>query len=161
MLALVKAIFSCPPPRNYTLKFDHVLSPPTMKWDLRPWCDLLLVLSDVCFVSGLVGVLRKITPRCIPLVLLERKSYRARRRKGVYTEERCLHRGIQWNIILIQLLLTDRQNTNLQLWGRIVQGWVVSQTWWLSEGLQSEGEKKENGFEFLSHLFLWAQLSWR
>src|SRR4029434_6833539 len=36
MLALVTAIFSCPPPRNYTLKFDHVLSPPTMKWDLRP-----------------------------------------------------------------------------------------------------------------------------
>src|SRR4029434_2643770 len=26
-------------PRNYTLKFDHVLSPPTMKWDLRP-CPL-------------------------------------------------------------------------------------------------------------------------
>src|SRR4029434_1655356 len=24
------------PPRNYTLKFAHVLSPPTMKWDLRP-----------------------------------------------------------------------------------------------------------------------------
>src|SRR4029434_6380086 len=24
------------PPRNYTLKFDNVLSPPTMKWDLRP-----------------------------------------------------------------------------------------------------------------------------
>src|SRR4029434_8971355 len=36
MLALVKAIFSCPPPRNYTLKFDNVLSPPTMKWNLRP-----------------------------------------------------------------------------------------------------------------------------
>src|SRR4029434_7432449 len=35
------------PPRNYTLKFDHVLSPPTMKWDLRP-CVFLCVTVCVC-----------------------------------------------------------------------------------------------------------------
>src|SRR4029434_341760 len=29
--------FCVPPPRNYSLKCYRVLSPPTMKWDLRPW----------------------------------------------------------------------------------------------------------------------------
>src|SRR4029434_3964964 len=27
-------------PRNYSLKFYHVLPPPTNKWDLRPWYPL-------------------------------------------------------------------------------------------------------------------------
>ena len=35
-LSSSSVVFFYVPPRNYSLKFDHVLSPPTMKWDLRP-----------------------------------------------------------------------------------------------------------------------------
>src|SRR4029434_546851 len=39
--------FFMSPPRNYTLKFDNVLSPPTMKWDLRPCMN-----GGICVMLG-------------------------------------------------------------------------------------------------------------
>src|SRR4029434_6442457 len=71
MLALVKSIFACPPPRNYTLKFDHVLSPPYNEMGSPP-----LAISGsnaVQHLSNSASILSR-SPSCLSCVCAENKS---------------------------------------------------------------------------------------
>src|SRR4029434_852758 len=57
-----KKFFSSPPPRNYSPKFYRVLSPPKMKWDLRPY---VCVGVCVCVCDQGAILLLHDTPFCV------------------------------------------------------------------------------------------------